>query len=74
MKVKILDPSLGAGAGDGVYGGMTKVRWGEVVEAQNSEKDPRAVLVKGSEFIAIGGDTEAFLPDVTYIWGTFEEV
>ena len=79
MKVKMLKPTS---SDAGVYGGMAHFEWDSVVEAQwidlSMASDPynpkNGVLVKGVEFIRLGGSTEAFKAEYDYMWGTFEVV
>ena len=79
MKVKILKPTS---SDAGNYGGMGYFEWNSVVEAQwidpHMASDPsnpkNGVLVKGAEFIRLGGSTEAFKAEYSYMWGTFEVV
>ena len=79
MKVKMLKPTS---SDAGVYGGMSNFQWDSVVEAQwidpRMAPDPynpkNGVLVKGSEFIRLGGCSEAFKAECDYMWGTFEVV
>ena len=71
MKV-ILQENHSQDAGN--YSGMKNVRYGEVVEARYINEKKQGVLIKGSEFIRVGGDDKVFKPDVDYTWGNFEVV
>lgn len=73
MKVKILKP---VSTDAGFYTGMGEdFQWGGVVEAEWLDERKNGVLVKGSEFLRLGGATGAFRHiDKGYIWGCFELV
>lgn len=73
MKVRILKPPSGDA---GVYTGIGEdFQFGETVEAVWLDKKKSGILVKGSEFIRLGGSIDAFKhPDKEYIWGSFEEL
>lgn len=72
MKIKLLEPT----ASDcGRYTGMKDIRWGEVVEASWMNDKQKGVLVQGSEFIRLGGCTDAFKQGkYKHVWGSFELV
>lgn len=79
MKVKVIKP---VSADAGTYGGMKDVEWGSVVEARwirpemasESDKPTNGVMIRGDEFIRIGGCPEAFKGNHEHMWGTFEVV
>ena len=79
MKVKMLKPTS---SDAGVYGGMKEFEWNSIVDAQwiasHMASDPsnpkNGVLIKGEEFIRLGGSTEAFKAEYDYMWGTFEVI
>ena len=71
MKAKLLKP---ANTDSGKYTGMTDTfQYNEPVECRWLSSKEKGILVRGSEFIRLGGDTESFLhPDKEYIWGLYE--
>ena len=72
LKVKLLEP---ISTDAGTYGGMKDFQWGEVVEAVWMNDKRKGVYVKGSEFIRLGGCTEAFKHGkFKHAWGSFEIV
>jgi hypothetical protein len=52
---------------------MKDFTYGQVVEATYANDKQNSILVKGSEFIRIGGCNKAFNPDHLYLWGDFTE-
>lgn len=73
MKFLLRQPPSGDA---GVYSGMgEEFQWDLPVEGRINPKDKRGILVKGSEFIRLGGTPEAFkYPKEEYIWGTWEKI
>ena len=70
MKVKILEPTS---TDAGTYGGMKNFQWEGVVDAEWMSDKKKGVYVKGSEFIRLGGCTEAFKHGkFKHAWGSFE--
>ena len=53
---------------------MKDVVYDQEVEARYINEKKQGVLIKGSEFIRVGGDDKVFKPDVDYTWGNFEVV
>lgn len=73
MLARILRPPRGP---DGGYGGMADdFQFGEPVECRWLDSKEKGILVKGSEFLRLGGSTDSFLyPDKEYVWGLYEIV
>ena len=79
MKVKMLKPTS---SDAGVYGGLSNFEWNSIVDAQwiashmtsNPSNTKNGVLIKGGEFIRLGGCTEVFKAECDYMWGTFEVI
>jgi hypothetical protein len=68
LKVKLIKPS---GTDSGDYTGLSSVDWDTRITVEGI-LDSKALIVKGSEFIRIGGDASVFKPDVDYIWGSYD--
>jgi hypothetical protein len=58
-------------AGD--YHSMKKVDWGSKPLVHGTING-KALFVKGSEFIKIGGDAKVFVTNHDYMWGSFDLV
>jgi len=77
--VKVVKP---ISADTGTYGGMKDVIWGSEVDARwikpemasDPENPKHGVMIRGEEFIRIGGCPEAFKGNYEHLWGTFEVV
>ncbi len=63
--IKLLKP-LSTDAGE--YGGMKNVNWGCDIQGTLTGKDNKTIMIKGSEFIRVGGSVDAFTPEVDYMW------
>lgn len=73
LKVKLLPPTS---TDAGTYCCLDKstFQWETPVQAVWLSSKKKGVLVKGREFIRLGGDASAFKEDIDYIWGCFEVV
>ncbi|AUR89096.1 hypothetical protein NVP1121O_068 [Vibrio phage 1.121.O._10N.286.46.C4] len=58
----------------GHYPSMENFRYGNEVEGEYMRGTTKGILVKGSEFIRLGGCDKVFVPDRQYTWGRFEVV
>ena len=72
MKFKIIKP---VGGDAGFYTGIPDdFKWESIIEAEYQDNGKRGILVRGDEFIKLGGCPEAFKGKRIHLWGTFEEV
>ena len=69
MKI-ILQENYSHDAGN--YTAMRDVVYNQEVEVRYINEKKQGVLIKGSEFIRVGGDDKVFKPNVDYTWGNFE--
>lgn len=58
----------------GSYLAMKDVVYDQEVEARYINEKKQGVLIKGSEFIRVGGDDKVFKPDIDYTWGNFDVI
>lgn len=68
VKAHLLQPTS---SDAGSYIGMRDVKWESIVEGELTGKNNNTLLVKGEEFIRVGGDPEMFVPELVYLWGCF---
>lgn len=71
MNFRLTKPTSSEG---GRYNGIASdFQWNTPVDAVYLCPKKKGVIVKGSEFIRLGGLPECFEEERDYIWGCFEE-
>lgn len=57
----------------GIYSGMVDVEWEGIVEGEYMDTKKNSILVRGDEFIRLGGCPKSFKGNRLHIWGCFTE-